>query len=286
MPVFYRYVKDNPASAKYPVIGPSVADLGNDPYSQLGTQEHGLDYGNLHKYYRNFNPGTGGYGGFSKGQCDAMRYGSLSYAMCHLQIISATKPIICTEAGYGTNVTAGRQVTPDVQAKYMARMLMLHLKAGIRRTYIYQFADYGTDGFGAFGLLSSDGSEKPAYVELRELMNELSDAAPSGPPTKVAVTLSRDAQDVESVLFEKSDGSYRLILWLEKPAVDPKSNAPLEVPGQIVAVGLPPEFRGRRVLTFGNSGALVAKPLTARSAPLEVTVQDNLTIVDIARSGS
>ena len=50
-----------------------------------------------------------------------------------------------TEGGYATGVTPGREVTPEIQARYIARMLLLHFKAGIRRTFIYQFADSGTD---------------------------------------------------------------------------------------------------------------------------------------------
>jgi len=286
MPIFYRYVKDNPATASYPVLGPSLADLGGDPYGQLGMQAANFDYGNLHLYYLNYNPKTAGYGAPGTGPCASVRYGSLDYAQCNLGRVSDTKPIVCTESGWGTDLTARHEVTPAVQAKFIARMLMLHLKAGIRRTYIYQFADYGTDGFGAFGLLRSDGSDKPAYVELEGLMRELDDTAPSKSPTALTLAVVHDFRDVESVLFEKSDGSYRLVLWVEKPAMDPRTGAQLEVASQNITLSMPQAFRPRRLLSFGDSGAVTVKPLAGNSASLDIQVNDNLTIVDFARSRS
>ncbi len=286
MPVFRHYVKDSRASASYPILGPSLADLGNDPYGQLGLQAEDFDYGNLHKYYRNYNPRTAGYGGPGQGPCTAVRYGSLNYALCNTTRVSGSKPVICTESGYGTDTTSRRQVTPEVQARFIPRMLLLHLKAGIARTYIYQFTDYGSDGFGAFGLLKADGSPKPAYTELSALLTELDDTAQSRPTDELTLAVTGDFQDVETVLFEKSDGSYRLAIWLEKPAYDPKSGAALEVPSQVVALAMPPSYHARRLLTFSDTGAMITRQLAGTASSLEISVQDNVTLVDIARIGS
>jgi hypothetical protein len=286
MPIFYHYVKDNPATAAYPILGPSIADMGNDPYAQLGSQEQYLDYGNFHKYYRNYNPGTEGYSSVAQPPCDPLRYGSLNYELCHLAKVSGTKPIICTESGYGTDVPAGKQVTPDVQAKYIARLLLMHWLAGVRRTFIYQLADYGTDGFGAFGLLTADGTEKPAYVELSALMSELNDTAQANPPANLTLAVTGDFQGVATVLFQKSDGSYRLILWLEKPGWDPRSNMAIAVRDQNVSLSLPPPYRARRLLRFGDTGAATVQSPVPSGASLGLAVGDNLTIVDFARNGS
>lgn len=281
MPQFKQYLKARPDTASYPVLGPSLIDLGNNPYLEVGNQESNLDFGNLHKYYRSFNPGTLGYGGPGQPPCDAVRFGSLSYALCHAKATSGAKPIICTEAGYGTDAVAGRTVTPDVQSKYIARMLMLHLKAGVPRTFIYQLADFGEDGFGAFGLLTRDGAQKPSYLELRSLMNELYDKAGTRPPTRLAISISGQIKDLQSILFARSDGSYQLVLWLEKPSYDPKGNRPISVPAQTAAISVPKSYRVRRMLVFEDSGASTAKPVANATAPVNVEVRDNLTIVDI-----
>ena len=284
MPMFAEYVRSGSESARYPIVGPSIADLGGDPQLLLGERSADLDLGNLHKYYRAFNPATAGYGRPGRPPCEAFRYGALPYAMCQVRRISGDKPIICTEAGYASNGPSARAVTPEIQARYLTRMLMLHLKAGIARTFIYQLADHGSDEGGAMGLLDADGAEKPAWRQLSALMRELEDdSARSGrgraPPLDVA--LDGELEHLETLLFAKGDGSYRLVLWLETPSVDPVTARALDVARQQVTVKLPAGYRVRRLVTFESSGAPSVRNLSA-AAP-KVAIDDNLTIADITR---
>jgi hypothetical protein len=285
MPMFAQYVRDGGSEdarrAPYPVIGPSIADLGGDPQKKLGDQQRTLDYGNLHKYYRAFNPGTDGYGRPGTPPCEAWRYGALPHALCQVRRISGDKPMVCTEAGYASNGPSARAVTPEIQARYIARMLMLHLKAGVVRTFVYQLADHGSDEGGAMGLLARDGAQKPAWRQLSALMNELNDRAGTGDPEPLDVGVDGEARNLESMMFAKSDGSYRLVLWLEVPSVDPKTARDLAVAAQIVTLKLPRDFRARRVMTFESSGEPRVQTLNA-AAP-RLPVDDNLSIVDIAR---
>lgn len=283
MPTFKEQVKSNPATATYPIVGPSFADMGNDPYGKIGDEEENLDYGNLHKYYRNHHPGTIGYGSLGRPPCDAYRYGSLDYAMCHVAKISGRKPVMSTEAGYGSNPEIKRQVPPETQAKYIARMLMLHLKAGIHRTFIYALADYGQDEWTGYGLLTANGEEKPAYRELSSLMYELEDKPRTGTPDRLPLSIDGDLTSMERMLFQKSDGSFRLVMWLEKPGFDPKSEKPIEVPAQKVVVTLPPPYRVRGQLTFTPSGTAIVEQPSPSPARIELAIQDNLKIIDIAR---
>jgi hypothetical protein len=283
MPLFAQYIR-SPAQTVYPIIGPSLVDLGNNPYRQLGNQADHIDFGNIHKYYRNFNPGTSGYGGAGNAPCSAVRYGSLSYSTCNEAAISGTKPVIITESGYGTDAVAGKAVTPQVQAKYISRLLLLHMAAGIRRTYIYQLADYGTDGFGAFGLLTQDGTEKPAFRELSNLLNEMYDQASVGHPTKPTFSIGGETRDVVCTVFEKSDGSYRLVAWLEKPSYDTRADKVIAVPGQQVTLTALTGYRVRRLLTFDDSGDVTTQPQSSSGTAFTVQVHDNLTILDVARS--
>jgi hypothetical protein len=279
MPVFREYVKGQ-VQTTYPIIGPSLIDLGDAPYMKLGDQSANIDFVNLHQYYGIFNPGTTGYGGAGAPPCDTLRYGSLAYGTCNAATTSPTKPVMITESGYGTDAVVDRTVTPEVQMKYVPRLLLLHMKAGIRRTYIYQFADYGNDGFGAFGLLAKDGAEKPAYRELSHLLNEMNDRGPSGPPVSLSLSLNGQTQDLVSAVFQKSDGSYRLVAWLEKPSYDTKANKPLQVPTQRANLIMPTGYKVRRLWTFDSSGNEQTQPLP--SAPITFDVGDNLTILDIA----
>jgi hypothetical protein len=69
-------------------------------------QADNIDFGNIRKYYRNFNPGTSGYGGGGAAPCNTVHYGPLPYATCNEAILSGNKPIITTESGYGTDRVA------------------------------------------------------------------------------------------------------------------------------------------------------------------------------------
>jgi hypothetical protein len=261
-----------------------VADLGGDPHLLLGEQAAELDFGNLHKYYRAFNPATDGYGRPGRPPCEAYRYGALPYALCQVRRISGEKPIVCTEAGYASNGPSARAVTPEIQARYLARMLMLHLKAGIVRTFVYQLADQGSDEGSAMGLLDADGGEKPAWRQLSALMQELDDPA-SGPDPgrapQLAVTLGGELRDLEAMMFAKADGTYRLVLWLETPSFDPVAARTLDIARQPVTVTLPAGFRARRLMTFEPSGEPSVRRLSGTTPRLEIG--DNLSIVEIGR---
>ena len=87
--------------------------------------------------------------------------------------------------------------------------------------------------------------------------------------------------DLESLLFAKVDGSFRLVLWLETESADPKTGRVVAVPEQQITLSLPREYRARRVMTFDDSGAARSRTLSA-AAP-RLSVGDNLSIVEIAR---
>jgi hypothetical protein len=287
LPMFRDYVRSNPATANYPILAPSIADVGGNPHGMLGDQQANLDYGNIHKYYRAYNPATTGYGKQGVAPCQAFKYGELAYEMCQQTRVSGNKPIVATEAGYGSDPAAQNQVSREVQARYISRMLMLHLKAGIKRTFVYQLADWGRDTGGNMGLLDGNGGEKPAWRQLFALMNELADdkASKQDAAKPLPVTLGGETTDVEALAFEKADGSYRLVVWLEKPSFDPATAKPVSVAPQNVSVEIPRNFTARRAMTFGDSGAPAVKTLGA-SGSVKVSVTDNLTVLDISRAGS
>jgi hypothetical protein len=285
MPMFAQYIRDDARSARYPIYGPSIADKGGDPHRQLGDRSHAIDYGNLHKYYRAFNPATAGYGRPGSPPCEEMKYGSLPFALCQTRRISGNKPIVCTEAGYASDGPSARSVKPEIQARYIARMLMLHFKAGIVRTYVYQLADSGTDGGAHMGLLTSNGGEKPAWRQLSALLNELDDrsaeGAGEGAAAPLDIELAGDLDNTETLLFAKRDGSYRLVTWIETQSADPRTGRAVDVPTQSVTLTLPRGYRARRLTTFDDTGA--PRVRTLADATPRFANSDNLSIVEIRR---
>ncbi|HWA15785.1 MAG TPA: hypothetical protein VG817_05090, partial [Gemmatimonadales bacterium] len=64
-----------------------------------------------------------------------------------------------------------------------------------------------------FGLLRADGSEKPAYRALLNLIQILKDPGPSFTPTALPFTITGDTIGMRKMLLQKRDGRYYLALW-------------------------------------------------------------------------
>jgi hypothetical protein len=280
LPRFAQYIREEPAVARYPIVGPSIADLGGEPQRQLGDLSAHFDYGNLHKYYRAYTVENAGYGAPGTAPCERLRYGQLGYALCQARRISADKPVICTEAGYGGAGTPGRELSPELQARYVTRLLLLHFAAGIRRTFLYQLADSGTDAGAHFGLLDEQGGEKPAYRQVAALMAELAGAPPDRSPAPLPATLASAPPALKAMAFGKGDGGYRLVLWQEVASADPRTSAPLPVASRQVQVSLPANYRFTGVLAFGTDGRATTRAVPA-SRTLDLDVTDNPTVVRV-----
>lgn len=55
------------------------------------------------------------------------------------------KPVIATETGYCNDLTAADSVPEDVAARYMPRVFLEQWLYGIKRTYIYELVDVGSN---------------------------------------------------------------------------------------------------------------------------------------------
>lgn len=282
-PKFQSYIRSNAALESYQIIGPSLRAVGNPSHSTLGDLSAHIDFGNIHAYYISRHPATDGWGGRGTAPCDQWRYGALGYNVCNARRVSGAKPIIATETGWGSDVTKQNQVPESIQAKYLARMLLLHFDAGIARTFIYQFVDAGTDGFYAYGLLTASGQEKPAYKEIKALIGLLRDSGNVGFPGTLAYSLAGDTSDLRTLLLQKSDGSFRAIVWIEKAGFDPFTRVPLTVSSRNVNLHLDTMTYLKSVSTFLDDGSLrTSVPAHSNRGEYAITVTDNLTILEIS----
>jgi hypothetical protein len=283
-PVYYSYVKSNNATARYPVIGPSLADRGDNPAGALGDLSAYLDFGNTHAYYTARHPATAGWGGPGASPCEAWRYGALDYNLCNARRVSGSKAILSTETGWGSDSKVLGQVTPALQAKYLVRMLLLHFNAGVARTFIYQLVDSGSDGFGPYGLVTATGEEKPAFTQIKNLIALLHDGPATGSPKTLPLTLTGDTPDVRTMLFEKSDRTFRLIVWIEKQGFDPFTRVPVAVPPIPVTLRLDKKARVRAAFLFQDDGTPDKEtPSPDVSGQYPLTLTDNLTVLEITR---
>jgi hypothetical protein len=172
-----------------------------------------------------------------------------------------------TETGYDTaiHVTSGQPaVSEAAEAKYLPRLLLEAFGRGVRRSFIYEFADEHPepamhDAEQHFGLIRADGTPKPAFTAVSNMIRLLQDPGPAFAPGALGMRLSGDVSGLRHALFAKRDGRLYLILWVNGRSYDQDAQADAVVPSQRVTL----------VLDRPVSGAALYRP--ARSAgPLRV----------------
>jgi hypothetical protein len=286
----YEAVKGNASTRRISVIGPSFTS--GAAYAAVGDLSASVDYGNMHNYYAGHNPGTDGWG--------ADGYGSIAWNLSIARKYASQRPTVSTETGYHNAVdsSTGHAGTPEVVAgRYVPRLFLEHFSRGIVRTYAYELIDQkaapasdGSNPENHFGLLRNDGTEKPAYVALKNLIGLLEEP-PAEPgdllftPGALNYSLFGETQAVHRLLLQKRDGRFYLILWQEVPSYNPNTKRALPVPDKKVTLTLEQPF-GRVTIYRPN---VSDKPTAYYANPeqLELGVPDHPLVVELtSRQGS
>jgi hypothetical protein len=274
----YTAGKANGSTKDVPVIGPSLTS--EEAYTMVGDLSAYIDYGNIHNYYGGRNPGTDGWG--------MGGYGSLEWNLNNARRYAwQTKPTISTETGYHTLVpsTNGHNGTPEeVEGRYLPRLYLEHFNRGIPRTYHYELIDEKPDPDlqdpeQHFGLLRNDGTEKPAFAALKNLIGLLEDPGPSFTLHPLNYSISGGDTDLHRTLLQKRDGSFYLLLWVEKSSWDPILQQQSSVPTQSITLTFNEPVGQVSTYLPNNSPS----PTAQHEAPRQLTldVPDHPLIVEI-----
>ncbi|XEC95873.1 DNRLRE domain-containing protein [Paenibacillus tarimensis] len=191
------------------VIGPVPADLFN--YYKIGDLSDILDYGDMHVYggtwpntYRSF---------FGRFLADRIR---------ESRFVRGGKDLYITETGHHNALASKsdhKPVTETAAAKDIPSSLFYFYNMGIKRTFIYEFIDQGTDntkGEQMYGLLRNDGSEKPVFTTLKRIISLLNDPGEDFITGSLDYTLSGYTTNVQHTLLQKRNGVFYLVLWLDR----------------------------------------------------------------------
>lgn len=260
-----------PEASHLSLIGPSMAFVMAG--QQVGRLSELVRYGNLHSYPA---------GGPPSQMLEAQIAGALA--------MYPGKQIVITETGYH-NAVAGRNEQPAVSeavaAKYIPRLLMETFNRGIVRTYLYEFEDEFPDPAGKeqerhWGLLRNDGSEKPAFVALRNLIATLADDGTHSPEksiTPLKYALRGDTASIHHTLLLKRNGHYYLALWQEVPSVDVTRREDLAVPTKVVEIRL--THPARRLRVYDSLRGTAAVVNRGSQSSIFVAVPDHVVLVEI-----
>jgi hypothetical protein len=191
------------------VLGPSLAFASNS--SKIGDLSGQLDNGNLHPYPAGKIPST-----VFPDQIDLGK------------IVCDSKGIVFTESGYHNAINEHNDqpgVSEAAAAKYIPRLFLEDFAHGVSRTYLYEFMDEApepglTNPQMHWGLIRANGSEKAAFIALKNLIAELNDKTKTADLQPLAWSISPDDAQIHHVLLQKSDGTYDLVLWQEVSSYD------------------------------------------------------------------
>jgi hypothetical protein len=259
-----------------PLVGPSFTT--GEAYVSTGSIAQWVTYSNLHVYFGGRNPGTQGWGA---GDAQGHRYGSFDWWLDQANLNASGRPNEITETGYEAfdRPTRAGTIPMDVESSYVLRTLLLAWNHGVRTTFIYELLDEFPNS--GYGLLRHDLTEKPAFIALRNLLSILNDS--SRPKTAGRLLFSIDAKDpaLSHTLLEKADGSYELILWLERSSYNSESEAVSPVPSDQVHLQLEPQFGIAHIVSFNSDGSTQKRDLSTEPSSLTIGVSDRLAVVHI-----
>jgi hypothetical protein len=268
--MLYATVRNNPHTAKTPIYAPTLVDLGLiAKQASFGSY---VDFGNMHDYYYPRYPETPAYGG-SFFNCGG--YGTMDFNICVAKFQAAGKPVISTETGY----VSGTQ-SDEVLARYITRTLFLHVGMGVMRTYLYEFVDDSAQP--GYGLMRSDFTPRPAYTAIQSLVKLFGDTN-YATPGKLQYTLTGSTSNVQHVLFQKSDGTYMMAIWLGvRSAQEVAPYANLSVPAQTVTISTVTPVGTATVYAVDDAGNISSSLGVTSGAGTPVTVTDRITVVSFA----
>ncbi len=259
-----------------PVIGPSFTTM--EAYEAVGNSDVHIDYANLHLYQANRWPGNYGFGDLG--------YGSVTWYLNYQARYqsSSGKPVQATEAGYCNDIPT-RGVSEEAEGKYTARMYAEFFRRGITRTFKYELVNTGQTGREfLFGLLRNDLSEKPAFRAVKNLIAILSDKGADFKPGLLNYVLDDSVDNIRQILFQKRDGDFYLMVWLEVPSWDVDTNIDLYPPAQEVLLTLlnNHNISSATLYAFNNTADVNTSVLSINNNQVVLNVTDKISIVRLS----
>ncbi|MGI4799357.1 MAG: carbohydrate-binding domain-containing protein, partial [Janthinobacterium lividum] len=256
----YQAVQADPALAGKPVLNLTLGGVGLSTYAGLGNLSADATYGNIHVYYPDGLPPAS----------------TLQYAETLGHASTPGDPLVITETNYPTDGAISPNVSDDVQAKYDLDLIMDATKDGIVSTYFYELLDEAADPTNSniqlhYGLFNSDGTPKPAATAIHNLTTLLADPGTNASTFKtgaLAYSISGLPASGNSLLLEKSNGAYDVVVWAEPVLWNVSSSSETAATARSVTVSF----------TSAHSEVKVFDPLAGTAAILEQSNSTSVTV--------
>ena len=189
-----------------------------------------------------------------------------------------TMPKAITEFGYHTNGSTGPRVDLATQAKNISTGLLNAFVQKYSVVCIYELYDLG-DGFGIFTFSGSPRTSATYLHNLTTIMADAGSSAATFSPGSLNYTLSGMPATGMSMLFQKSDGRFQLVLWNNVINYDLNTQQSITIPPVSVKVLMGTGKANMEVfdLTVGTQSASKSDNTTG----INVSLADYPLIIDI-----
>ncbi|NIZ91731.1 hypothetical protein [Kineococcus rubinsiae] len=263
----------DPATKDIPILAPSLADTNTTAkYEALGDLSDWVDYGVAHDY---------------PGNQWVMNESITDTVLKNNRITAGDVPVQVTETGY-TNGSAGGGYpgTPEAQVtEQLPKLFLDHFRQGIARTFTYELLDEKNDGSfeGSFGLLKSDGTPKPSFETLRELVTLTSDPGKGAGDVEASLAYHLDGvdEDTRTLLLGRRDGSFVLAVYQQEPTWDGSKVRTLAARQMTLTLGQAADVRVDDL--DGDDEAVTS---TQDTTTMTFNVQDGVNVLTITPTGA
>ena len=260
-----------------PLYGPSF--INPSSYASAGDLSSEITMNNLHIYFGGRNPGSTGWGGLD---AQGNAYGSFSFWLDQAALNAPNAPAVVTETGFLTYPAATTPYTlpESVQASYAPRTLLVAFNHGIRKTYTYELLDEVSSP--GYGLLRNDLSPRPGFTALKNLLSLLGDSATGAfTPAKLQYSITGGDSSLDHLLLQKHDGTFWLVLWIEKPSWDTVNAKSISVAPENLTLQLTNTNTVSSAYQFDTNGNANSFKPSASGNNVSLSVSDQLTILQI-----
>ena len=166
----------------------------------------------------------------------------------------------------------------------MARQFAEFFRREILRTCQYELADQAKLGpEGLFGLLRLNITEKPAFRAVKNLITILTDKGSDFKPDSLDYALDGNINNTRHMLFQKRNGSFYLMIWLEVSSWDVQHRIDLYPPPQEVLFTLLTNYNvsNATVYTMDNNADLNTFVLPIVNYQMTLNVTDKISIIQL-----
>jgi hypothetical protein len=260
-----RQVRSRSSLKSVPILGPSMASPFNT-YTRFVNLRPRIEIANVHPYSGNLRP---------ESFWDEYKPNGLFAGIWKREAAktSFNQKVWATEVGWN-----GNDVSEDVQAKYAPRMFAWFFKIGILKTMFFQMVD-GGDG-AKWGILRQDLSEKPVYSSIKNFISIVDDRNETFSPSKLNYRLEGETTNLETLLLQKGNGAFDLLIWQAESCWDRQKKIELKNANRNLILKLPKKVKKAQLYLPLQGASPIQNFSSTDSIPL--SVPDHMMIVELS----